>query len=113
MAKWKSAALITTLVLPLAVSAGGEGVAMASQARPDETTIKIHKQIRYDDTISGLADDEKYFAWNHGSDEDGQHYFWGDGTEANKDTLTSDGKTVSSNNPFDWTNYTKASGKDE
>lgn len=52
MAKWKSAALITTLVLPLAVSAGGEGVAMASQARPDETTIKIHKQIRYDDTIS-------------------------------------------------------------
>lgn len=113
MAKWKSAALITTLVLPLAVSAGGEGVAMASQARPDETTIKIHKQIHYDDTISGLADDEKYFAWNHGSDEDGQHYFWGDGTEANKDTLTSDGKTVSSNNPFDWTNYTKASGKDE
>lgn len=77
MAKWKSAALITTLVLPLAVTAGGEGVAMASQARPDETTIKIHKQIRYDDTISGLVDDEKYFAWNHGSDEDGQHYFWG------------------------------------
>ena len=100
MAKWKSAALITTLVLPLAVTAGGEGVAMASQARPDETTIKIHKQIRYDDTIMNLADDEKYFAWNHGSDEDGQHYFWGDGTEANKDTTTSLGQYVSSNNPF-------------
>lgn len=111
MAKWKSAALITTLVLPLAVTAGGEGVAMASQARPDETTIKIHKQIRYDDTISGLVDDEKYFAWNHGSDEDGQHYFWGDGTEANKDTVTKDGDVVSSNNPFDWHNYSKTTGK--
>lgn len=77
MAKWKNAALITTLVLPLAITAGGEGVAVASQARPNQTTIKIHKQIRYDDTISGLSNDEKYFAWNHGSDEDGQHYFWG------------------------------------
>ncbi|MCG4287518.1 hypothetical protein K9863_07385 [Lactobacillaceae bacterium KNUT 0156] len=105
MAKWKNAALITTLVLPLAITAGGEGVAVASQARPNQTTIKIHKQIRYDDTISGLSNDEKYFAWNHGSDEDGQHYFWGDGTEANKDTVTSDGNVVSSNNPFDWTNY--------
>ena len=55
MAKWKNTALITTLVLPLAVTAGGQGVAMASQAKPDQTTIKIHKQIRYDDTISGLV----------------------------------------------------------
>lgn len=111
MAKWKNTALITTLVLPLAVTAGGQGVAMASQAKPDQTTIKIHKQIRYDDTISGLVDDEKYFTWNHGADEDGQHYFWGDGTEANKDTVTQDGDVVSSNNPFDWHNYSKTTGK--
>lgn len=95
MAKWKNTALITTLVLPSIVAVGG-GVVNASENKPNQTSVKIHKQIRYDDTIMNLPDDEKYFYWQKGEDEDGQHYFWGNGQEANED---------SSNNPFDWDNF--------
>lgn len=107
MAKWKNVALLTTLVMPMAMAAGTT-VADASANMPDKTTIKIHKQNRTDTSVVNTGPNESYFFTSEGDNlADGQHYFWGDGSIQNEDT---NGR--SSNNPFDWQNLNNTTEPD-
>lgn len=102
MAKWKNVALLTTLVMPMAM-ATGTTVANASADVPEKTTIKIHKQNRTDTSVIATGPNESYFFTADGDNlADGQHYFWGDGSVQNEDTQKNG--SWSSNNPFDWQN---------
>lgn len=111
MAKWKNVALLTTLVMPMAMAAGTT-VADASANMPDKTTIKIHKQNRTDTSVVNTGPNESFFFTSEGDNlANGQHYFWGDGSIQNEDTQNKG--SWSSNNPFDWKNDSLADLTDD